>query len=100
VDGSKQIVGALPVCDDAITKSFRASITITVGNGASMLLWKERWLNGQGIEELAPDLLATVPARRRGSRIVCSFDLGRSCLDSRDHWPADVPSAHPIHAAP
>jgi hypothetical protein len=58
----------MPVCDDDITRSFfRASIRITVGNGASTLFWKGRWLNGQGVDELALDLLGMVPARRRGS---------------------------------
>jgi hypothetical protein len=34
------------------------------------LFWTEQWLNSRGVEELAPDLLATVPARFRSSRTV------------------------------
>jgi hypothetical protein len=63
----------MSVPDDAATRSFfKASIAVTVGNGESTLFWSERWLNGQGIKELAPDLLAVVPTRHHKSRTVRS----------------------------
>jgi hypothetical protein len=32
-----------------------------VGDGASTLFWKDRWLNGQRIEDIAPTVHALVP---------------------------------------
>jgi hypothetical protein len=34
-----------------------------VGDGASTLFWKDRWLNGQRIEDIAPAIHALVPKR-------------------------------------
>jgi hypothetical protein len=53
---------SMPVTDDVATQSFfRVSVAVTVGNGKSTLFWTERWLNVQGIEELAQELLAIIP---------------------------------------
>jgi hypothetical protein len=63
----------MPVHEDEPTRAFfRASATDTVRNDASTLFWEERWLDGQGLQELAPDLLAVVPAWRRRRRTVQS----------------------------
>jgi hypothetical protein len=62
----------MPVNDDDTTGAlFRASTSIQMGNGASTLFWTERWINGQGVGELVPDMLAVMPTRRRSSRTVC-----------------------------
>jgi hypothetical protein len=34
-----------------------------IGNGATTLFWKDKWLQGENIGQLAPRLLATVPRR-------------------------------------
>jgi hypothetical protein len=61
----------MPVCEDDTTRSFfRVSVSISVGNGASMLFWSEHWLNRLDIEELTPGLMASVPARQRNRRTV------------------------------
>jgi hypothetical protein len=52
--------------EDEMTRTFfRASVVITMGSGALTLFWEERWLNGQGIQEIAPDFVATVTVRRQ-----------------------------------
>jgi hypothetical protein len=52
---------SMPVHEDEPTQAFfRASVTIKVRNVASTLFWEERWLDGQGLQELASDLLAIV----------------------------------------
>jgi hypothetical protein len=59
----------MPVSEDeAMWAFFRASVVVTMGNGTSMLFWEEHWLNGQGIKELAPDLVTTVPAKHQYKR--------------------------------
>jgi hypothetical protein len=71
----------MPVMNDAETLVFfRASITTTVGNGASTFFWTDHWLNGQSIGELAPELLAVVLLRRRKKRTVCSTLIGNAWL--------------------
>jgi hypothetical protein len=71
----------MKVDEDAITNAFfRALVAIKVENDASTLFWTERWINGQGVEELVPDLLAMVPARRRSTRTVRSALCNNSWL--------------------
>jgi hypothetical protein len=41
-----------------------------VGNGASILFWRDNWLHGKNIEQLAPRLYAAVPKRFVNSRMV------------------------------
>jgi hypothetical protein len=41
-----------------------------VGDGASTLFWKNRWLAGKNIQELAPKIFCLVPKRRIGMRTV------------------------------
>jgi hypothetical protein len=61
----------MPVCEDIATRSFfRASLAIVVGNGASTLFWSEHWLKGFGIEEIVPDLMVTMPARKRNKIMI------------------------------
>jgi hypothetical protein len=56
----------MPMLEDEMTRTFfRASVVITMGSGALTLFWEERWLNGQGIQEIAPDFVATVTVRRQ-----------------------------------
>jgi hypothetical protein len=62
---------------------FRASATVMVRNDASMLFWEERWLDGQGLQELAPDLLAVVPAQR-----MCRQTVQSALVDNA--WLSDV----------
>jgi hypothetical protein len=69
-DPTKQWASMLMYEDVATLAFFRASVVVTVRNDTSTLFWEERWLEGQGIQELAPDLLAAVPARRRHKRTV------------------------------
>jgi hypothetical protein len=41
-----------------------------VGNGSSILFWRDRWLKGSSVEEIAPALFDLVPTRRKNSRKV------------------------------
>jgi hypothetical protein len=38
---------------------------IELGDGKSTLFWSDSWLHGQKIVDIAPRLVAAVPARRR-----------------------------------
>jgi hypothetical protein len=40
------------------------------GGGSNSLFWKDRWLNGRGIKDIAPVVYDLVPKRIRNKRIV------------------------------
>jgi hypothetical protein len=80
-----------PVHEDEPTRVFfRASATVMVRNSASTLFWEEQLLDGQGLQELASDLLAVVPARRRPRRTVQSALVDNAWL-SDVQGPLTVP---------
>jgi hypothetical protein len=39
------------------------AVVTTVGDGSNTLFWKDRWLNGKSIKDIAPTIYAMVPAR-------------------------------------
>jgi len=41
-----------------------------VGNGQTALFWEDRWIDGRAISEIAPQLYACIPKRRRKTRTV------------------------------
>jgi hypothetical protein len=41
-----------------------------VGDGARTLFWKDRWINGQRVADLAPQIFAIVNKRRANKRTV------------------------------
>jgi len=59
------------------------AVTTVVGNGSNTLFWKDRWLDGKSIQDIAPLVYALV-SKRRASR--------RSVLEalSGDKWIEDL----------
>ena len=49
---------------------FAISVSSLVGDGRTTLFWKDRWLHGKSIEELAPALVPFVNKRARSRRTV------------------------------
>jgi hypothetical protein len=61
------------VNEDATTVAlFQASTIPVIGNGEKTSFWKDDWLDGQSIAELAPELVDAVPPRRHAERTVAS----------------------------
>jgi hypothetical protein len=61
-------------------KSFlNAWVTITLGDGNSLLFWIDTWFDGEALESLVPDLVAAVLGRCRSSRLVASALLDNAC---------------------
>jgi hypothetical protein len=46
------------------------AVTTKIGDGSSTLFWKNRWLFGQRIKELAPVIFSMVPKRTTNRRTV------------------------------
>jgi hypothetical protein len=44
---------------------FNASFTVSLSDGSLTLLWKDPWIQGRRVLNIAPDLLAAVPFRTR-----------------------------------
>jgi hypothetical protein len=77
----------LPDKPEAIEQDvFYYSTTVTVGDGAKTLFWKDRWINGQSIAELAPSLINVVGPRTRNIRTV------KEALQHRS-WVRDIKGA-------
>ena len=49
---------------------FFASTFMEVGDGTTAKFWEDRWIQGKSISEIAPQLYACVPKRRRKIRTV------------------------------
>lgn len=49
---------------------FSIAVVSEVGNGAATLFWSDRWIQGQRIADLAPQVFATVPKMRISKRTV------------------------------
>jgi hypothetical protein len=49
---------------------FDISTFMVLGDGSSALFWEDRWLDGQTLQDIAPDLLALIPRRPRKRRTV------------------------------
>jgi len=68
---------------------FRLAVDCIVGNGESILFWKDRWLNGRTINELAPNLIKAIPKRSLNRRTVAE------ALNNR-RWVADIKGARTV----
>lgn len=62
---------------------YRAAALSKVGNGRDTLFWEDRWLQGQRVQELAPNLYGRVRKRIRTTRTV------QQAL-AEDTWAGDV----------
>lgn len=49
---------------------FDVAVDAVFGNGEEILFWKDRWLDGHTLAELAPNLVKTVPKRIANRRTV------------------------------
>jgi hypothetical protein len=65
---------------------FAASTFSVVSNGESTLFWEDRWMEGKAIREMAPEVYALVPKRRRKARTVHEALVERS-------WISDIVGA-------
>ncbi|WVZ51091.1 LOW QUALITY PROTEIN: hypothetical protein U9M48_002270 [Paspalum notatum var. saurae] len=65
---------------------FDVAMVSVVGNGESVLFWKDRWLPGKTVGEVAPSLLKTVSKRTANCRTVAQALLNRA-------WVSDIGGA-------
>jgi hypothetical protein len=77
----------LPIKIPKKTTSFFNEVVLTeVGGGVNTKFWKDKWLHGRRIADLAPRFLGTIPKRIVNSRTVCEALTNRN-------WIADIKGA-------
>jgi hypothetical protein len=61
-------------------RSFSVAVYSEVGNGAHTLFWTDKWLHGQSIADLVPQLFGMIPKRKANRRTVldalCGYPRG------------------------
>jgi hypothetical protein len=72
--------GLPPLKDAAAMEVFESLVKIEVGDGRSVLFWKDRWINGFTAGELAPLVAALVPTCRKNSRRVSDTLRGNAWI--------------------
>jgi hypothetical protein len=55
---------------DQASGLFQTFAKATVGDGKTILFWKDRWIHGRTASEFAPEVAALVPTRRKNTRKV------------------------------
>jgi hypothetical protein len=67
-DPSRPWQGLPAINDQEANEVFQSLAQFRVGDGESILFWKDRWINGRNAEEIAPEAAALVPTRRKNTR--------------------------------
>jgi hypothetical protein len=63
---------------------FQSLACFSVGDGRLTYFWRDRWISGYTAEELAPEVFAKVPTRRKNTRLV-------AVALHEDGWIDDIP---------
>uniref|UniRef100_A0ACD5XAF8 Uncharacterized protein n=1 Tax=Avena sativa TaxID=4498 RepID=A0ACD5XAF8_AVESA len=56
--------------DTTATELFHSLANITVGDGKRVYFWRDMWINGRKIEDIAPGICQLVSTQRKISRLV------------------------------
>jgi len=60
-----RVSGRVPSSSDKTALALaNAAMKIVLGNGAAVLFWSDRWLNGRSVGDIAPSVLAAVRPRK------------------------------------
>ncbi|XP_020163130.1 uncharacterized protein [Aegilops tauschii subsp. strangulata] len=69
--------------DDETKLVFNSLVKISLGNGEKVLFWRDRWIHGFTVAEIAPTIMDFVSTRAHNSRTV-----RQALIDNA--WAADV----------
>jgi hypothetical protein len=82
-DPSRPWQGLPAINDSEANEVFQSLAKLFVGDGETTLFWRDSWINGRNVAEIAPEVAALVPTRRRNTRKV-------SDALHEDSWLSDV----------
>jgi hypothetical protein len=69
------------VCKE-VQSLINMAVVTTAGDGSNTLFWKDRWLNGKSVEDIAPSIYAMVPAKTLNKRkVIEAFENMRWLTD-------------------
>ena len=74
------------VTESVVIDMFNASVSVEIGNGQKALFWLDKWLQGKGIQDLAPCLFSSIGPRIRKGRTVAQGL-------ANDAWVQDISGA-------
>jgi hypothetical protein len=69
-DPSRPWQGLPAIKDSEAEAVFQCLVRIQVGNGRRTLFWKDGWIDGRSVVEIAPEVVAVVPLRWQNKRMV------------------------------
>src|SRR4051812_26171784 len=70
IDPSRPWQGLALNSDPEARVAFDSLVSIVIGDGREALFWRDRWILGRGIMDIAPNLSAFVHTRAANSRTV------------------------------
>jgi hypothetical protein len=77
----------LPSSTDKVSQAlFRASTLPVLGDGSRTLFWRDQWIHGLSVQQIAPAVFAAVPTAKARSRTVASGLTNRA-------WVSDIAGA-------
>jgi hypothetical protein len=82
--------------DRQTTAFFKASVEFRIGDGDAFLFWKDPWLQGQRLADIAPNLLAGASVEAENS----ATSAERSCLGLRHLRCTDGPRSGLVCSSP
>lgn len=83
-DDERPWQGLKLVPDIEAREVFNSLVSISVGDGKKKLFWRDHWINGRAVADIALSILAIVPTRTQNMRMV------HQAFGSR-RWERDVP---------
>ena len=72
LDDSRPWQGLNLTSDKQVQHTFNSLVKWELGDGARVLFWKDRWVHGYTIAEIAPDLVAKIKTRIINARLACA----------------------------
>ena len=70
---------------------FGSLVKIEVGKGDKILFWRDRWIHGFAVQDIAPTLVSAVDTKTRNARTVEEAMIG-------ERWMHDVPLKYAMGA--
>ena len=74
------------VTESVVINMFNDSVSMEIGNGQKALFWLDKWLQGKGIQDLAPCLFSSIGPRIKKRRMVAQGL-------ANDAWVQDISGA-------
>ena len=69
-DDTRPWQGLMTLMDKDVSSAFSSMVHWQVGDGTKALFWKDRWISGSTVKELAPLLVAKVKTQVINKRLV------------------------------